>query len=408
MKRSSILAATAIFGGLIVVGGGLAMYKANEIRASANGPSYEPVEAVRIVEARETSWQPTADLVGTVFAVRSVNVRNERAGVVTSVGFDSGAIVEKGQVILTQDDTVDRADLEAAQASVRVAEANVLEAESRIELAQQMLDRFNAVEARAIAATERDRAESELETAQAERIRWQAEVDLARAQVAQVEARLQKLTIVAPFRARAGMRLVHEGQYLAEGAEVVALQEITDEIYLDFAIPQEFAPRVQIGTAVMATGELLGPDPVRIEVIAVDALVNDATRHLRVRSIVDNRDGRLSPGMFVRIRVPAEAPRTYVMAPGAAVRRASYADSVFVVTTGEDGSSRVSQRFVKLGAAVGDEVIVLDGLRPGERVAASGAFKLRDGVMVREADAPMASPAETGGDSGQRKSHAAL
>jgi membrane fusion protein (multidrug efflux system) len=146
--------------------------------------------------------------------------------------------------------------------------------------------------------------------------------------VAQVEARLAKLTIAAPFRARAGMRLVHEGQYLAEGASVVSLQELTDTIYLDFAIPQEYAPRVKPGVAVMATGELLGADPVRIEVVAVDATVNNDTRNLRVRAVVDNRQGALVPGMFLQISVPVEEPKRFVMAPGTGIRRSSYADSV--------------------------------------------------------------------------------
>jgi membrane fusion protein (multidrug efflux system) len=386
MNRSSALAAALLSGGLLIAAGGLALYKVREISAaSQSGPGFEPAEAVDIVEVGRAPWQPTSDLVGSVIATRSVMVSNERAGVVTTVGFESGTIVEKGQLVLAQDDAADRADLEAAKASVRVAEASVAEAESRIELAERTLDRINTVGVRAIAATERDRAEAEVRSARAERTRWLAEVDQALAHIAQVEARLAKLTIVAPFRARAGLRLVHEGQYLAEGASIVTLQEVTDEIYLDFAIPQEYAPRVTPGAAVMATGDLLGPDPVRIEVAAVDATVNSDTRNLRVRAVVDNRRGVLLPGMFIQIRVPVETPKEYVMAPGTAVRRSSYADSVFVVAPDEEGALRVRQRFVKLGPAVGEQMIVLEGLEPGERIAATGSFKLRDGALVRPA-----------------------
>ncbi len=400
MKRSSAIAAGVLFVGLILAAGGLAFYKQQEISgAAAGGGGYEPMEAVDIVTVEQKPWQPTSSLVGTVFAIRSVVVSNERAGVITEVNFDSGSVVEAGQVILKQDDSTDRADLEAAKAGIRIAEANVAEAEARIDIAERVVARFNTTAANAIAATERDRAESDLNIAKAERQKWLAEVDSARARVAQVEAALAKLTIRAPFRARAGMRTVHEGQYLAEGSAVVSLQEITDRIYLDFAIPQEYAPRVAPGTAVMATGELLGPDPVRIEVAALDATVNNDTRNLRVRAVVDNSKGLLVPGMFIQIRVPVEDSRPYTMIPSTAVRRSSYADAVFVVAADEKGAMRAAQRFVKLGPSVGDDVIVLEGLEPGERIAATGSFKLRDGVMVMQAGAaPGGGPA--GGPAG--------
>lgn len=404
MNRSSVLAAAGLFLGLLGAAGGLAYYKAQEIgAAAAGGGGYEPAEAVDIAEVRQVTWQPTSDLVGTVVALRSVLVRNELSGVVTTVGFESGAVVEEGQVLLKLDDSVERADLAAAKASVRVAEANVAQAESRIRLAERMLERLTSVQGRAVAEADLDRARSELDTAKAEHTRWLAEVDQAKARVAQVETRLRKMTIRAPFRARAGMRMVHEGQYLPEGTTVVDLQELTDQIYLDFAIPQEYAPRVAPGTAVMATGQLLGPEPTRIEVVATDATVNNETRNLRVRAVVDNSAGRLVPGMFIQIRVPVEDARPYTVVPGTAIRRASYGDSVFVLVPGEgEGQLRAKQRFVTLGPMIGDDVIVLKGLEPGERVAAAGSFKLRDGVLVMQARpvpvAPAAAPtAHSGG-----------
>jgi membrane fusion protein (multidrug efflux system) len=224
--------------------------------------------------------------------------------------------------------------------------------------------------------------------------------------VAQVEARLAKLTITAPFRARAGMRSVHEGQYLEEGATVVALQELTDTIYLDFAVPQEYAPRVRQGTTVMATGALLGPRPVAITVAAVDSIVNYDTRNIRVRAVVANPDGTLVPGMSVQVRVPIDQARNVVAVPTTAVRRAAYGNSIFVAATDEAGVPRAKQRFVTLGESVGEEIIVTQGLRAGERIAAAGSFKLRDGVKLMAA-APAApgappAPAADGGKGGGR------
>lgn len=383
MRRAWAVIAGVLIVAVVGVTGGVAVMKVRESRAAQPpAPSFEPSEATEIVEAREIAWQPMADLMGTVFAIRSVMVRNELAGVVTHVGFDSGQIAEAGQIVLQQDETSDRADLEAVTAAVRVAEASIEQADAEIKLAEAELERLTSVQSRAIAEVEIDRARTKLDTARATRGRWAAEVDQARARVAQVEARLAKLTIRAPFRARAGMRTVQEGQYLSEGVDVVALQELTDTIYLDFAIPQEFASRATPGTIVTVTGEALGPDPVQIEVVAADSIVNNQTRNLRVRAIVDNADGALVPGMFVQVRVPIDEPKPYVVVPSMAVRRAAYANSVFVIAPDETGAPRASQRVVTLGPTVGEDVIVLDGLKVGERVAAAGSFKLHDGVKV--------------------------
>ncbi|GJQ28590.1 MAG: acriflavin resistance protein [Phycisphaerae bacterium] len=389
MKRSTVVG-LVIAAGVLLAGGWFGWTKYRAMQAGmAGGPpggmaGFEPMEAVQVVEARDLAWQETADLVGTVFPIRAVTVRNELAAAVTFVGFDSGSVVEAGQVLLRQDDTTERADLAAAQAAIRVAEANVAQVQTQVRLAEVELERLAGAAKGAVAEVEVDRARAKVDAAKADLAKWQAEVEQAQAHAAQVNARLAKLTIHAPFRARAGMRTVHEGQMLPAGADVVTLQELTDSIYLDFAIPQQYAPRVAIGTKVMATGTLLGPNPVAIEVVAVDAVVNNQTRNLRVRGLVANPGGVLVPGMFVQVRVPIDAPKTFVAIPSTAVRRNAYATSVFVVPASPDakGDVRVAQRFVTLGQSVGDEVIVLDGLRAGERVAAAGSFKLRDGAKV--------------------------
>lgn len=395
MKRSSFAAAVAVFVCLGAVGGGLAWYKKTSLESQAGGAGYEPAETVEVAEARSVLWQPTADLVGTVVSLRSVRVSNELAGVVKRVGFESGGIVEAGQVLLELDDSTDRADLAAAQASVRVAEATVAALDARLRLTETEVRRMEgAAQANAAAQIELDRLMAELEESRAERERLLAEVDAARARAEQVQTRLNKMTIRAPFRGRAGLRSIHEGQYLAEGTPVVQLEEIADQIYLDFAIPQEHLARVRPGVSVLATGEVLGPEPVRIEVVAVDATVDHSTRNIRVRCIVDNREERLRAGMFVRIRVPTDEPRPYVTVPATAARRMSYADQVFELVPGEQpGMMRAKQRFVRLGPTIGDDVIVLEGLEAGKVVAASGAFKLRDGSLV--------SPAQAGGAEGQ-------
>jgi membrane fusion protein (multidrug efflux system) len=234
--------------------------------------------------------------------------------------------------------------------------------------------------------------------------------------VSQIETVIAKKTLKAPFKARAGMRTVHPGQYLAEGTTIVSLTELTDDIYLDFAVPQEHAARVSPGMVVTAKSEMLGTDEAKITVVSVDATVNPVTRNVRVRSSVPNPGYKLKPGMFIDVEVPTEAAKPYIVVPATAVRRASFGDHVFVLSPMDmskmppppPGSPppgpqqgpppmTATMRKVTLGANLGDSLIVLDGLKEGEMIAADGAFKLYEGAMVMEGPPPGAEMANSKG-----------
>jgi membrane fusion protein, multidrug efflux system len=80
--------------------------------------------------------------------------------------------------------------------------------------------------------------------------------------------------------------------------------------------------------------------------------------------------------------VPVGPARPAVSIPASALRKGPSGDHVFVITQGKDGKTRAQTRTVQSGPVLGDEVVILDGLKPGEQVATSGSFKLRDGILV--------------------------
>ncbi len=400
VKAKGVLGAAVVLGTLLAAGAGLALWKRQAMRhAAANSAPFEPTESIEVVEARPVRWRQTAELVGTAVAIQSITLSNEVAGSVTEVLFESGSTVKAGQVLIRMDNSVERADLAAAEASVRIAEANVRAADANLHLAQSSEQRLTqAAEARAASSMDVDRAQADVAGNVASRDRMRADVDHAKAKVDQLRALIAKKTLVAPFDAIAGMRAVHPGQYLAEGSTVVGLQGVSSAIYVDFALPQEQVRRVKPGDVVMATSGVFGADPVRIEVVAIDATADRVTRNVRVRSRVENPGGALRPGMFVDVNVPVGPEAEYVAVPTTAVRRAAYGDHVFVVA--EDPATkqlRARQRNVRLGPAIGAESIVLEGLATGERLAALGSFKLREGALVAPAsparDAPASAPA---------------
>ncbi|MGH7132950.1 MAG: efflux RND transporter periplasmic adaptor subunit [Phycisphaerales bacterium] len=401
LKVQTVIAAAAVIVGLLAVGGGLAFIKMQQIKKAAAGAGgFEPAEAVQTVTARQADWGATARLVGTVFPLRMVTLSNEVAGVVKEVLFESDMVVQPGQVLITLDASTEEADLAAAQASIRVSEAAVRAADAAIGLWEANVNRLTgAVELKAMSQTDLDNARSQLDNARAQRDKASAEIDQAKARVNQVSATIAKKTIRAPFLARTGIRNIHPGQYLAEGSTIVALQGITDDIYLDFAVPQEYAKRVQRGYTVTAVSDAFGGKPITVVVDAVDATADRNTRNIRIRSLVHNTDQRLRPGMSVDVTVPVDEPRPVILVPSTAVRRASYGDHVFLIapsTNEKDpkGSLRAKQQFIKLGPPVGPDIIITEGLKAGDEIAAAGSFKLRDGAMVMKAPPP--APAKPG------------
>ena len=112
--------------------------------------------------------------------------------------------------------------------------------------------------------------------------------------------------------------------------------------------------------------------------------------------------------MAVEVTVPIGESQNYLAVPNVAVRHATFGDHVFVIGPSNvkgdpPGKLRASQRFVKLGPAVSDQVIVLDGLKPGEKVATSGSFKLIDGETVMPPDPPVPAAPAAAADSAQAK-----
>jgi membrane fusion protein (multidrug efflux system) len=141
------------------------------------------------------------------------------------------------------------------------------------------------------------------------------------------------------------------------------------------------------------------------KITAVDSVVNEATRNVQVQATLANPEGRMKPGMFVQTEIPLPATRAVIALPASAINYAPYGDSVFIVADlkGPDGKPYrgVRQQIVKLGPARGDQIAVTAGLEPGQEVATSGVFKLRNGaaVVVNNKTQPGNNPAPKPEDS---------
>ncbi len=347
----------------VLVAVALGLYKYNEIQAAIEmGKAFpEPAEAVEVYVVQPVRRRPSLSVTGEVVATQSATLQNELAGRIVEVGFAPGAQVEAGQVLLQLDVSQEQAQLAEARADQKIARL-------ALERAQRLVNSgAGPVEAR-------DRA--------------RAQYDAAQARVAALGALIDKKTLRAPFDAITSLHQLEVGQFLDAGTEITRLVGVSDFIWIDFAIPQDNAA-IQVGSAVdvLVDGRA---DPLTAEVIARDAAVNVRSRNLRVRARLPGEAADLLPGMLVRVKVPLGGETMAMLVPPTAVRRDAMGASVYVLAeVTEDGQqkTRARRRSVKLAEVreadlEQDLVMVLEGLRSGEKIAGIGAFKLRDGALV--------------------------
>jgi membrane fusion protein (multidrug efflux system) len=355
--------------GLLVLVGALGGIKFAQISslikfgkaAEAAGP---PPEIVGTDKAQQMSWEGNLTAVGSVVAERGVTVSNEVPGVVTRIHFDSGDTVKKGQVLVEIESSVERAALATAQARRELAQTNV-------KRTRQLAASNTVTQAKV------DEDENQLKTADAE--------------VAQLQAQIDRKTVRAAFAGKLGIREVNLGQYLNPGTELTTLESL-DSVFVDFTLPQQTLQDVTIGLPVNLTVAGEQAFETKGAIAAVDPSIDNTTRTIRVRASVPNPGQKLRPGMFVDVKVVLPTHGTVIAIPATALVHASYGDSVFVVEPPK-GDAKPSgppgvpvkmarQQFVRVGESRGDFVGVLEGVKLGDEVVTAGAFKLRNGSPV--------------------------
>jgi len=340
---------------------GLGFVKFKQIQtAIAQGAAFQPPpEAVTTVIAEQARWPSTLNAIGTMAPVRGVTVSADLAGIVDEILFESGQSVQEGQVLVVLDTRQEQAQMAAAEAQRVLTRLNF----NRM---QELLDQ------KVVSKAEYDSATAESRQAEA--------------RVGEIRAAIERKTIRAPFTGILGIRQVNKGQYLAGGDPVVPLQAL-NPIYVNFGVPQQAIGQVHVGGGVHITTENLATVAFEGRIIAIDSVVDETTRNIRVQATLANPDGKLRPGMFVQTQMALGADQRVVALPASAVSYAPYGDSVFVVADMKDDKGHayrgVRQQFVKLGPARGDQIAVLSGVSAGDEVVTSGVFKLRNGAAVQ-------------------------
>ena len=321
-----------------------------------------PAPVVEAVEAQKRDVNLQVPALGTLQADQAITVRPEITGIVTSIDFEDGERVEKGDLIITLDDKDLTARLMQAEARLTLTRANYQRAE-------QLLKQGSGT------ARARDEALNDFKSAEAE--------------VAAAETALHKATITAPFSGIIGLRQVSLGEYVTAGQAITTLADV-DNLRIDFRVSEVFLTEVGKGQEVNVVFDAL-PEQVYTGVIsALDPVVSVEGRALSVRAIIRNVDGKLRPGLFGRVEIVTDTRRSIMLPEAAIVTTPTGDKAVFIVV---DGHAKMNP--VTIGTRVPGEVEILAGVEDGDTVIVSGQLKVQNGAPVEVAngeDAKIGSP----------------
>jgi membrane fusion protein, multidrug efflux system len=305
-----------------------------------------PVEGVQVTVEPITS---EIRVVGSLRSNESVVIRPEVAGRVAEILFDEGQRVAKGAPLLKLDDAIAAAELDQAQAALSLSQANH---KRTVEL----------YERKAASAANRDQALAALRADQ-------ANLELAR-------ARLDKLTLKAPFDGILGLRKVSIGDYVTEGQDIVSLQDI-DPLKVDFRIPERYLGSLAPGQSISVIADAFPGRRFAGEVYAIDPLVDENGRAVVLRARLPNDDGALRPGLFASVTLRVGQRENAVLIPEQALVPRGTQQYVYKVANG-----KATLTPVETGARRNAMVEIVKGLAPGDTVVTAGQIKLRDGTPV--------------------------
>jgi membrane fusion protein (multidrug efflux system) len=355
MKKKILIAIAILASALVILVG----FYALNIGALMSMTPPDMTETVTSATAESQRWEQVLTSVGSLTAFQGVVVSAEVAGKVVGIEFEPGSMVRKGDLLVQQDIASETAQLRSAEASRALAQVE-------FERAQRLL---------------RERTYSKSEYDQAD-----ANLKQAIAEVDNIKSAIAKKTICAPFTGALGIRKVNLGQMLSVGDEIVSLQSL-DPVFVNFSLPQQHHARIEKGLLVRIQTDALPGKIMTGTITAINPQIETATRNIMVQATIHNKALMLRPGMYVSVTVVLPEEQDVLVIPATAVLNAPYSDSIFIIEDAPEDSPHagglvVRQQFVRLAQRQGDFVAVESGLKAGERVVSTGAFKLRNGMPV--------------------------
>lgn len=285
---------------------------------------------------------------GTLVANEIVDLRAETSGLITGVYFEEGRDVQEGDLLLKINDSELQAEKSRAQFRYNLAE-------QREERQQRLLDRGG------ISQDDYDATMNE--------------VNVLRAELELIEARISQTELRAPFSGKIGLKYVSAGSYISSDTQIATLQEI-DPIKIDFSIPERYLARVEIGDKI--NFNVQGYDSTFTgEVYAIEPRIDRETRTLQVRAISENSGQLLFPGAFANIVLILDEIDDAILVPTIALVPELNTQKLYLSKNGKVKESRV-----RTGIRTSGRVQIIEGVALGDTVLTTGILQASEGMDV--------------------------
>ncbi|SRR3989339_12898 len=309
--------------------------------------------------AQAQNWHPKLNAVGSLTAVNGVNVSGELSGIVDEIHFVSGQKVNEGDLLVKLRDYVDQATLKHDQAALKLAAVTYQRTQYMYE--KQLLQKQTLDES-------------------------QAKLEEAEAAVQHDQEVINQKHIRAPFTGIIGIRQVNLGQYLSAGTAIATLQAL-DPLFVDFTLPEQSVSQLSIGQPLQVAVESYPKEIFKGSIIAINPKIDEDTRTISVRGLIQNLKQLLYPGNFAQVQVILPQQENIVTVPQNAIDYSLYGNTIYVLApTSEmqNGQSiyMANQELVKVGLLEGTKVQILSGIKAGDLIVTTGQIKLSNKVPV--------------------------
>lgn len=349
--------------GLVVVFG--LLYAWRTARSTAVEHSAMPPMPVSTIRAEARRVTEDLQAVGSLQAVHEVLLAPDTPGRVTAIHFNAGQMVKAGELLVQLYDAPEQADRAAAVAKADFAQLQLRRSQ---ELAPTGAEPRELLEQR------------------------KADVAQSLAAVRQLDARIQQKSIRAPFSGQIGIRRINSGQYLNAGDAIATLTQF-DALYVNFTLPQQDLPRLKPGAPVQVTVDAAPGRVFTGKVSTIEPRIDGETRNVAVQALLPNDDRLLKSGMYATARLALPTTTSAIVLPLTAIQTSASGDSVVLVQDANaQGLGKAVAVPVVTGRRLGDDVLVTQGVKPGDIVVMAGQNRLPPGAMVK-IDAPAAPAA---------------
>jgi membrane fusion protein (multidrug efflux system) len=340
-------------------------------------PAALPPPMVQVLDVVATSAPMHTEIIGQLDSPQNVEVRARVEAFVEKILFTEGTEIKEGDPLFL---------LDKKPFQERLAAANGLLAEARAQLNKYDKDvaRLKPLaEKRAVPQQDLDNA--------------LASVDVGKASVLSAQARMESMQldlgycdVRAPITGLIGAKQVSIGELVGKGQPtLLATMSTLNPIWFYCAVSE--VQYLKAESEVRRTGRQIASLPVTLilsdgsvhpaqgRFVFIDRAVDAKTGTLRVRAEFANAEKLLRPGMFGRIKVDLGVRPDSILVPERAVAELQGKNFVWVISP----DSKATQRAVKVGETIGENVLITEGLKPGERIVIEGLQKVREGAPVK-------------------------